>query len=1507
MSEQTPQADAGPDVAPDAGPDAEPAQSGSPQSNRSEAPDPEPSMADTAVLARVIGIGASSGGLEACKRLFADIDIPTAHAFILVQHLDPHHDSMMAELLGARTGLAVSEAINGGIIEPGHLYTIPPGSYLAVKGEQLLVSLPDARHGARLPFDYLLTSLAAEFGSRAVAVVLTGNGADGSIGIQAIRKQGGLVIAQNPEEAEFDGMPRSAIETGCVEEILPLALISSCLNDLTGRPAPDSGNPDGHGSPDWLKTIIALLFEQTGHDFTLYKSGTLKRRILSRQTLIMPPLPAIADYIQLLKTDKSAVRDLARDLLINVTSFFRDPPVFKILQDRIIPELVDRHPPGRSLRIWIAGCSTGEETYSLVMLFHEHLAASGRDIRLQVFASDVDADAIAEARAGLYTAEKVRPVSPDRLAKFFTAEVGQFRVLQEIRNCIVFSVQDVLADPPFSQLDLVSCRNLLIYLQPEAQQKVLSLFHFALRENGILILGSAETVGSLSDCFASLAKAERIYRHERRSRPGEVGFPISSIGTIQKMVSGPSGLNTGPSRQAALADLCRSMVLTHHAPAAVLISRSNECLYSLGPTDRYLHVAPGHPTRDLFAMVRPGMILKLKGAVQQVIDGGLRVSVPLGRMQSGGELVSTTAVVHPVSSHGESMLLVCFVESKAIRAAVAAESSEDEAASESGRNGALEQELLLTRTELETAIRSLEQAAEEQKAINEEATSVNEEFQSTNEELLTSKEELQSLNEELTALNAQLHDTLEREQRTADDLQNVLYSTDIATIFLDSELRIRFFTPATRQLFNVMPGDIGRPLADLRSNANDPTLLPSIHAVIGGAATQEEEVSVTDGIWFLRRIQRYRTQQGTVEGVVITYADISERRQAAEARDLAKRQAELASMVKSRFLAAASHDLRQPLQTMALLQALLDKTVIDSKPRALISRLHECISAMSGMLNDLLDINQIEAGTVRVDRGPLAIGPMLQRLKDEFSYHAQSHGLEFRYVTSSAVVISDQRLLEQILRNLLVNALKYTRKGRVLLGCRRHGQQLSIEIWDTGIGIPKEEQEAIFEEFHQLGNPARDRSLGLGLGLSIVRRLTDLVGHKVWMRSVPGKGSVFAITLDLATGKDQAAAAPFANLRSTRDGEDTHTAGSGADTDAAALILIVEDEVPIRDLLTALISRAGYRTVVALNGVEALAMVEKDGLCPDLLLVDFNLPAGINGLDLAKRVRRFLGRHVPAIILTGDISTVTLRRIASQNDIHMHKPANITDLLATISRTLNAQPQGQAGQVLKDDPSNHALAASETFPEQIWIVEDNGSSREALAILIRSWGVVVRDFATAEAFLAEFKPGSGAGLLVDAYLPGMGGIPLIQQLATGRTLPPTIVMTGHSDVAIAVSAMKAGAVDFIEKPFGVETLRSALENLAHRMRVVGQGKVLRDAAAQRIAPLTARQHQVMDMILAGHPNKNIAADLGLSQRTVENHRAAIMQRTGTKSLPELARIAQTANWQDPDEPGAEAP
>ena len=551
-----------------------------------------------------------------------------------------------------------------------------------------------------------------------------------------------------------------------------------------------------------------------------------------------------------------------------------------------------------------------------------------------------------------------------------------------------------------------------------------------------------------------------------------------------------------------------------------------------------------------------------------------------------------------------------------------------------------------------------------------------------------------------------------------------------------------------------------------------------------------------------------------------------------------------------------------------------------------MNRLDETLTAISGMLNTLLDINQIDAGTVHAEPAIFPINDLFERLRDEFAYHAQAKGLSLRVVPCDLSVHTDPRLLEQMVRNLLSNAMKFTSRSKVLLGCRRLEGKLSIEIWDTGIGIPGEELQAIFVEYHQLDNEARERSRGLGLGLSIVRRLGKLLGHSVDVRSQPGKGSVFSIEIDLPPGKKTVRL-------------DRHLPGMDGLVSAAkprsGAILVIEDDPEVRELLELSLRDEGHHAATACNGPAALDLVARGAIRPDLILADFNLPNGMNGLQVSARLRERLDREVPVIILTGDISTGTLRDIALQKYLQLNKPIKLRELMGAIQRLL---PVTQAA----EQPSSvqRVAAPGVSGTPMVYVVDDDSNIREEIRSVFEGEGIAVEAYAIAEEFLEAYRPGREGCLLIDAYLPGISGLELLQRLHSAGNRLPSIMITGNSDVPMAVEAMKAGALDFLEKPISAGDLVVCVSRAFESSKDSTKLSAWRRDAAKHLENLTPRQRQIMEMVLAGHPSKNIAADLGVSQRTIENHRAAIMQKTGAKSLPALARLAVAAASNEPD-------
>ncbi|WBQ09700.1 response regulator [Hyphomonadaceae bacterium ML37] len=1426
----------------------------------------------------VIAIGASAGGLEACRALLKGVPGDMQAAFILILHLDPTHNSMMADLLKAHTRLDVVQATEGVTLKAGCLHVIPPGVFLTVKNRTLHLSEPEGGKAVRLPFDVLLRSLAKDTTATSACIVLSGTGTDGSLGIGDIHAAGGLVIAQDPKEAGYAGMPESAIATGFVDKILPAREIAAALQQFLD--ASKSGSPRTAGKARGAKTtargagdagqngydaLLTYLGQHSAQDFSLYKRGTLERRIARRMALLGLGEDDTARYLSVLQDNREERGHLVADLLIHVTSFFRDPAVFEHLSEKALPELIKALPADRPLRVWAAGCSTGEEAYSLAMSCLEAIDAAGSGARLQILASDVDPEAIATARAGYYSKDIEACVSEERLARFFVAEDDGWRVISTLRDVIVFTVADLLSDPPFSKIDLVSCRNVLIYLGPEAQKRVIARCCFALRPGGLLLLGAAEMPGQSDGCFAVEDKGARLWRRVGRSLPGDLKF---AIGRREEPAS-PAGHT--PARRPALADLCRRIVLDNYAPAAILLNSRLDVLYLLGPTEKYLKITQGHPDPGIVGMLPKALRVRFRTAAADCTPANPKVVVSGGRTSnSGGFDIALHAVAS--GSGSEPLLLACFIDTPRPGQMTG---GTPEQKGQARRAADLEADLEATRNDLVDALRDLEHEVEAHGADAAEALSVNEEFQSTNEELLASKEELQSLNEELTALNGQLQETLERHRTTANDLQNVLFSTDIATLFLDLDLNIRFFTPAARAIFRVIPTDVGRPLADLAAVSKDDDLAAEARAVLAANAPSERETRGSADKWYLRCIQPYRAEGGRVEGVVITYTDITERKRTNAALQIALDEADRATKAKSRFLASASHDLRQPLQSMAMLHKLMAGHKRSSESTRLAALMDQTLSSMTEMLDSMLDANRIESGIVQPRKRPVAVAPLLQRLADEFGPQCALKGLTLRTVPCSAWVFTDPQLLEQMLRNLMSNALKYTPRGSILIGCRWRGPLLTIAVCDTGIGVSASESKVIFEAYRQGEDAAALSGSGLGLGLSIVQRLATILEHDVSVRSTPGKGSAFMITLPLADA-----------LPETGSTHLTAPRLKGAALERGT-ILLVEDEEPLRNILAEVLSKEGHTVIAKASASEALSWASGDTPRPDLLLTDFELHGEATGLGLAQDLPNILGEGVPTIILTGDITAATMKSIAESDCHQVSKPIQPDVLLALISEIIGKDRKSKTRRI--DRQKNSGTT--------VHIIDDDPVILATMRRLLEAEGWMVETYASAENFLMCPRPDTNACLLVDNYLPGMDGLALVRQLRSENSPLPAVMLTGHGDASVAVAALKAGASDLIEKPASAAELLASVRSALEAAESSHAQAHARKAAEAKFSSLTPRERDVLFEVLDGSPNKIIAADLGINQRTVENHRAAVMRKTGAGSLPALIRLALAADVQ----------
>ncbi|MBS9718852.1 chemotaxis protein CheB [Pseudohalocynthiibacter aestuariivivens] len=830
---------------------------------------PTPSS-ETKPTIPIVGLGASAGGLQALTDFFKVMPSTSGLAFVVIHHVDPDHESLMASLLSKHTKMQVDLAQDLTPIRADHVYIIPPNHFLSIKQGVLHLSEPKARRGMRLPIDFFLRSLAVEQKNNAIAVILSGTGSDGTTGIKSIKEYGGMVLVQDPKEADYDGMPRSAIATGSADHVLSVKKMPKVVSDFVKHPYVSRkplAKVLGETARDSFEEIVSLLKAHSPIDFERYKDGTLLRRIERRMAL--KHLENSKDYLALLQDSPEECERLCSDFLIVVTSFFRNPEAFEYLNANVLHDLVSNHKKDQPIRVWVPACATGEEAYSLAILLIEWISSLRKNIKLQIFASDVDERALSVARAGVYPDSIAEDVTPERLDRFFTKEDHSYRVSSELRESIVFANQNLLSDAPFSKLDLISCRNVLIYLDPSAQCRILQMFHFALINDGLLMLGLSETIGNQDDLFAPLSSKYRLFKRIGSSLLRKVNFttrPATLIAGSQSALS-PTNVN----QRTRLADLCQKLLIEQYAPAAVLINASMETLFVQGAADKYLKVPVGEASQDLLAMVREGLRAKLSSAIRQAIKENKEIS-GTATLSRDKQKIKVNIRVHPVNEDGSPLFLVTFSDQQTIVKELGQDSTEgDQAAFHH-----MEQELDATKQDLRNTIHDFELSTEELKSANEEAMSLNEEFQSTNEELETSKEELQSLNEELLTLNTQLQQKVEDERSISEDLNNLLSSSEIATIFLDRQLNIMRFTPATRKIFNVIANDEGRPFSDITGKINDPDILKDARKVLQDHTPIEIEVPEKTGKWYLRRILPYRTQEGKISGLVITFIDVSD-------------------------------------------------------------------------------------------------------------------------------------------------------------------------------------------------------------------------------------------------------------------------------------------------------------------------------------------------------------------------------------------------------------------------------------------------------------------------------------------------------------------------------------------------------------------------------------------------------------------------------------------------------
>jgi two-component system, chemotaxis family, CheB/CheR fusion protein len=823
---------------------------------------------------RVVGIGASAGGIEALRGFFQSMPARNRLAFIVMLHLSPDRTSMLAEVLGRWTAMPVEQATEGVVVAAEHVYVIAPNTLMTIEGGCLHLRAPTSPMRENTPIDIFFTSLAADCGPRAIGVVLSGTGSDGALGLKAIKQAGGVSLVQGGDGSgpQYPGMPASAIATGAVDLILPVDAMPEHILRLEARPESQAAQADTAGAEisEARPEICGILRNRVGHDFSGYKEQTFVRRVQRRMQFIGLGLQ---DYVQRLRTDPGEVELLFHDLLIGVTTFFRDVETFDALAQTVLPQLFDGKSADNTVRVWVPGCATGEEAYSLAILLREHMAKLPAPPAVQIFATDIDEAAIAVARSGRYPTLLLKDVSPARLDRYFTASDGTCQVRKELRDLCTFSAHSVIRDPPFSRIDLISCRNLLIYLDTDLQARVIPAFHYALAPSGYLLLGGSEMVTRHGELFTPVDKRHRIF--QRRDAPSSL-LQFSPLTTPSRLVPKPSPRRRDSAAGwSSAAQAANDRILERYAPPFVVVNAEGTVLHFSARTGRYLEPAPGVPSRELVSMARRGLRLELRAALRQALETGETVERHRVNVELNGATQPIILTVEPLPARdADRLFMVVFSDAGAAR------EPEDAAAethpAPSGAADQFEHELVELREQLQSTVEEYETALEELKSANEELQSVNEEMQSTNEELETSKEEIQSMNEELQTVNAQLTAKVDELDHANSDLRNLFESTQVATIFLDRFMVVRGFTPAVAGIYNLIPSDRGRSLDDIASQVDYGDLRPDVRRVLDTLAPFERRVTRHDGsTHYLMRILPYRTADDRVDGALITFVDVT--------------------------------------------------------------------------------------------------------------------------------------------------------------------------------------------------------------------------------------------------------------------------------------------------------------------------------------------------------------------------------------------------------------------------------------------------------------------------------------------------------------------------------------------------------------------------------------------------------------------------------------------------------
>ena len=1207
----------------------------------------------------VVGIGASAGGLQAYTEFLEALPANTGMAFVIVQHLAAEHESLLATLLARATAMPVVEVHDEPRIAANCIYVIPPNRSMVISDGKL--RLLDRAPGIHRAVDIFLAALAESYGHRAIGVVLSGTGNDGMMGMQAVKVAGGITFAQD-STATHSGMPNSAVNAGCVDFVLEPRQIAGEIARLAG--APDLTLDSAHGEVSArIEEILEILRQKLDVDFSQYKANTLHRRIRRRMSL--RKAADIDEYKAILLAEPREADVLYQDILISVTNFFRNPESFEALKSTAFPALFSREGNDEPIRVWALGCSTGEEAYSLAIALQEYMDEIKTPVPLIVFGTDINNLAIERARRAWYPKGIAQDVSEARLKRFFTEIDGGYCINRATREHCIFARHNALTDPPFSNMDLVSCRNMLIYLQAGLQRKLLPLLHYALKPTGVLFLGPSETINHYRDLFDTLDGRHKLYAKRPTGRRVEASFPASTSG---RMSATHSIRQFGAISRDASGDGQREAeraLLKRYVPAGVLVNAEGEILQFRGDTGSYLTQSEGKASLNLLKMAREGLLAPVRAALQQAQREETVVHAEDVLVRTPDDLAAISLTVIPVLYTPAAPRCYWILFEPPGSAAGPAAKASRRSRKRQGMVDAerqihvLAQELAATREYLESTIEAQEASNEALQSANEEVQSANEELQSTNEELETSKEEIQSTNEELTTVNEELRVRNDELDRANDDLNNLFSSIEMAVVMLWPDLRIRRFTPLAQKAFNILPADVGRSICDMHLKLNIDDFTQSLLAAVKQGAPRESEVRSQDGRWYLLRIRPYRTQENRIDGATIVLVDIDALAQTQES--LRSRIAELAiaDRQKNEFLAILAHELRNPLAPLRNAVQILKLSPADVEVSAKAQELIERqVKHMSRLVGDLLDAARAQHGQIQLQRERLDLRTIVERAVDMMrpQFDARRQILRVQLAVEPVMIEGDPTRLEQVVGNLLSNAHKYTGEGGVIevtVGTSDASDvasaQALVRISDNGEGIDPDLLPSLFQLFTQADRSLAHSQGGLGIGLSLVRTLVELHGGRVSAYSAGrNRGSEFVVRI------------PLHAVHHEEADLDDRAPPMGA-TGRPQRVLVVDDNPDIRESTSMMLTMIGHEVKSAASGHEALEAAAQ--FQPDAILLDIGLP-DLSGYEVTRQLRQMAHVASARIIAVSGYDTPEARDRALDAgfDFHVAKPVTLSDL-----------------------------------------------------------------------------------------------------------------------------------------------------------------------------------------------------------------------------------------------------